>query len=138
MSRPHIEGNIFRGRLPHGKNFPQAIPQLIQQLAAVMTVPLTELDYSFQSLRMIDRFAFKQLGRYQCLEPYVFEPLVAYCGEIVRQRSGGRWEMRLAANEPTWEPWIVAPDGTLDCPGGRVFEALWELDSPESIASLIW
>lgn len=137
MDRPNIEGNIFHGRLPSEERFPEMISELIQQLAKLMDVSPEELDFSFQSLEKIDRFAFFQYGQFRCLEPYVFEPLVAYCGEIVRRKTGGRWEMKRTP-EGVVEPWIVTSAGRLLNPGVRVFEALWEADQGATIAALIW
>ena len=46
------------------------------------------------------------------LDPDVFAALTAYVGEVIRDATKGRWEMRRASDsEKTWEPWIVDPSG---------------------------
>jgi hypothetical protein len=47
----------------------------------------------------------------QTLTAGVFAPLLAYVGEVVRLKTGGRWEMRLDSDGVTWLPWIVDSTG---------------------------
>jgi hypothetical protein len=130
--------HLLQGRLPQGQDFINQIPALINELAAQLDIPLTELDKTKASLRAIDR-AIRRKGQSECLEAEIFAPLVAYVGEVGRQTASipSHWEMREAEMvdpraiiltkvgdhweetrvgeaphfEAVWEPWIVDEQG---------------------------
>ncbi|MCY7274519.1 MAG: hypothetical protein LH702_12485 [Phormidesmis sp. CAN_BIN44] len=104
---------------------------MITELAAQLDIPIQQLDKSGNSLKVVDK-AIHRKGQSKCLEAEIFAPLVAYVGEVLRQRINGRWEM-LRAEDPreiilhkvgdyweeervgeypeVWEPWIVDERG---------------------------
>lgn len=123
--------HLLHGRLPQGQNFINQISELITELAAQLDIPIQQLDRSGDSLKVVDK-AIHREGQSKCLEAEIFAPLVAYVGEVLRQRINGRWEMRLAGDPretilnkvgdrweeervgeypEVWEPWIVDERG---------------------------
>jgi hypothetical protein len=103
--------HILEGRLPQGKDFPEHVPQLIDELATLLKIPRSELDGKAISLQKVDP-KVKRLGKQKCLEVPIFPALVAYVGEVMRLETGGKWDMRLDKHDgKTWEPWILDPQG---------------------------
>ncbi|MCY7286473.1 MAG: hypothetical protein LH679_24265 [Cyanobacteria bacterium CAN_BIN43] len=123
--------HLLHERLSQGQNFINQISELITELAAQLDIPIQQLDRSGDSLKVIDK-AIHRKGQSECLEAEIFAPLVAYVGEVFRQRISGRWEMRLAGDPretilnkvgdrweeervgeypEVWEPWIVDEQG---------------------------
>ena len=105
--QPH---HFLTGLLPHGQGFIDAVPVLLDALPQILRIDRATLDKSRGSLDAIDK-AMRRLG-YDCvLDPNVIAPLIAYVGEVVRAATNGSWEMRLASDDETWEPWVVATGG---------------------------
>lgn len=103
--------HILDGRLPQGQNFVNEVSELINQLAVKLHIPREELDYSQSSLKKVEK-AVRRQGPEKCLEADIFAPLVAYVGEAIKQRTGGRWELSLVPDETEiWEPMIVDASG---------------------------
>ena len=101
--------HILQERLPQGQDFVRSIPSLVEQLSRKLHMPIERLDKSRVSLELVDQ-VIRQKERDECLSPEVFPPLVAYVGEVVRSSTNLDWEMRLASNGATWEPWLVSPN----------------------------
>lgn len=99
---------IIDERLPQGEDFALVAPNLVEQLARRLGIPLEQLDKSRSSLEIVDR-AIRQKERDECLAAEIFAPLVAYLGEVIKNSTEAQWEMRLASNGTTWEPWLVSP-----------------------------
>jgi hypothetical protein len=101
--------HIVDERLPQGRDFARIAPSLVEQLARELGIPLEQLDKSRSSLELVDR-AICQKERDECLAAEIFAPLVAYLGEVIKNSTELQWEMRLASNGTTWEPWLVSRD----------------------------
>ncbi len=123
--------HLLHGRLPQERDFINQVPELINELAVKLDIPLQQLDKSEKSLEAVD-WAVRRKGQYKCLEAEIFAPLVAYVGEVIKQEINGRWEMRtaedlreivmqkiddrwkevrLGENPEVGEPWIVDEQG---------------------------
>jgi hypothetical protein len=77
-----------------GQAFIEAVPQLVQQLPAKLHLEVSDLNRSLDSLDYIDRVVAR-LGGPECLDdPAILAPIVAYVGEVMREATGGRWEVR--------------------------------------------
>ncbi len=91
----------------YGEDFPEHVPQLIDDLAHLLKIRRDVLDGTMDSLNAVDA-ALKKYGKRKSLQAPVFSALVAYSGEVMRQKVQGKWEMRFeGAYAPVWEPWIV-------------------------------
>ncbi len=101
--------HILTRLLPQQNQFIVAIPQLCNQLSTKFSIPQQKLDKTQASLSYVE-LAIKRYGKGKCLSPEIFPHLLAYIGEVIRQKTEGIWEMKLTEEE-IWEPWIVAPDG---------------------------
>lgn len=125
--------HILAGRFPYGEEFPQHVPQLIDDLATLLKIPRSELDGSMESLSNVEA-KVKRLGRKKCLEAPIFPALVAYMGEVMRLQIRGRWDMRLAiSDDKTWEPWIFDSEGRSCTPFIDLYDMLYEPSEPISI-----
>jgi hypothetical protein len=97
-----------------GQAFIEAVPQLVQQLPAKLRLKGVNLNRSLESLDQIDR-ATARLGAPECLDdPALLAPIVAYVGEVMREATGGHWQVRAwqgPAGENAWQPIIVGADG---------------------------
>ena len=81
--------------------------------------------------------ALRRLSPEQLLTPEVFAPLTAYVGEVLRNKTNGRWEMRRATDtERTWEPWIVDPSGRAYAPFG-IYKELLENGRSSSLRAFV-
>jgi hypothetical protein len=129
--------HILTGLLPAGKKFVDSIPSLIGQLPDKLKINRKSLDFSWESLTLIDQQVFSRIGRKKCLTPELFEPLLAYAGETMRRRKNGKWEMRLSSDGTTWEPWIITDDFKFP-PFSYLHEQLYESGPAPSIAAVFW
>jgi hypothetical protein len=118
-------------RFSDGQAFIKAVPQLVQQLPAKLGFKVSALNRSLESLDHIDRAA-GQLGGPECLDdPAILAPIVAYVGEVLREATGGRWEVRPSqgpGGEDSWHPVIVGANGR-EYPTFVVFKELLESGS---------
>jgi hypothetical protein len=105
--------HVLAGQLPQGEGFPADVPRLIDELATTFGLPRDKLDNTIESLTLVDR-AVRRRGPTRCMEPDIYPLLIAYVGEVMRQRTGGEWRMKLAQDGETWEPWIVAGQETFN------------------------
>lgn len=102
--------HVLKGRLPHGQRFSEVASELSESLHLQLDLEASQLDSSMDSLRSVDQ-AIQQIGPSECLSPRLFEPLLAYLGEIVRRRNQDvHWRMVSSTDldgEDIWEPWLV-------------------------------
>jgi len=126
--------HILAERIPDGKVFVASALTLAQKLAEILEVSPEQLDYSVQSLAVVDTKVFREIGRENFLSKERFGPLLAYVGEVIRRKVGpfARWEARLGSDGITWEPWIFSANGEAYDPFMLVFEELHEDDGPMS------
>lgn len=118
--------HVLKGRLPQGKDFIQHVSQLVNELAILLKIPRDDLDNSEASLDKVD-MKVKRIGRAKSLEVPIFPALVAYIGEVMRQATNGKWEMRQAySDKEIWEPWIIDPEGRSCNPFLAVYDELAE------------
>jgi hypothetical protein len=123
--------------LPQGQAFPAAVPGLISDLQSRLRIDPAVLDNTEASLAAVDAAIHKlRRARRRLLTPEVFGPLIAYVGEVIRHTTGGQWEMRLAADGKTWEPWIVDRAGRSYAPF-MIFKELNEHGRSSSLSGFV-
>lgn len=98
--------HILRSRLLQGQHFAELAPDLANQLAEELNLSVEQLDRSRASLALIDS-AIQNIEREDLLKEEIFTALTAYVGEVIKNATHARWEMRLASDGETWEPWLV-------------------------------
>jgi hypothetical protein len=76
-----------------------------RRLPSCVAISPEALDGSGASLKALDR-AVRTVAWERLLTGEIQGPLIAYIGEVIRRHTGGAWEMRLADDGKTWEPWI--------------------------------
>jgi hypothetical protein len=116
--------HILQDRLPQGQTFAARIPELLANLADLLELDDSDLDFSQRSLDRIDRLVKDRFQPEDRLGSQLFPCLVAYLGELVRQRVAGSWEMRFVGEANVWEPWVHSPDGRQFAPFVCVHEQL--------------
>jgi hypothetical protein len=119
--QPH--GPALADLLPQGRQFAEQAGRLAAELGVAA---LPELDA-----------VVKRLGAPACLSHPAFGRLVAYVGETIRATVGGGWQMRLAADGRTWEPWLVDAEGRQHAPFGLVMKELIEWGPESSLAGVV-
>lgn len=129
---PH---HIVKDLVLYGIDFPSHTMELGQGLATLLGVSCKQLDGSMESLCLLDEHIMNSEARERSgidwLRPAEFSAVLGYVGTVVVQATGGNWEMILADDGCTWEPWIAARD---DSRGGayqwfpvfRIFDVLFE------------
>jgi hypothetical protein len=127
--------HLLEGRLQHGQHFLERVPGLVGSLPQILRLDPTLLDGTESSLDAVDE-ATRRIGAKRALTAAVFEPLVAYIGEVMRRTSGGHWEMRLASDGRTWEPWIVDAQGRSH-PPFMVFDEFYEHGARGSVRGFV-
>ena len=105
------ESHPLAGRWHQGQGFPDQVDELKARLADLIDLPIDDLDYSLESLELVDRTIKTRFPPEERLGAVVFPCLVAYLGETVRQLVDGAWEMRHASHADIWEPWVRSPQG---------------------------
>ena len=115
------------GWQPESKDLLDELPKLVEHLAVELNIPLVELDKTLPSLNRVEN-SVRQKGRQKCLSLEIFPSLVIYVGEVIRQATNGRWELRLNndCDVATWEPWIVVNNGNAFPPHAQVYEQMSE------------
>lgn len=101
--------HILKGRLPHGQQFADACVEIAMRLHNYFDVDPEILNNSLESLSELDR-AVQKKDKSECLSPPVFESLLAYIGEVIKNvKKDAYWEMRKLHNnsEDIWEPFLV-------------------------------
>jgi len=140
FEQPSVQStHILAHRIPEGREFVASVLTLAQQLADFLGISPEQLDYSAQSLEVLDTKVFRDIGRDSFLSKERFAPLLAYVGEVIRRKVGpfARWEARLGLDGYTWEPWIFSANGEAYDPFMLVFEELHEEDGPMSFAARV-
>ena len=127
--------HLLHERLPQGQNFPNEVPNLIEELAVKLSIPVEQLDKSKDSLKKVDQ-AVRRKRPSKCLEAEIFAPLVAYVGEVIRQQAGGHWEMRANYYGDVWEPWLIDAQDRCIPIFSSVYDELYE-EARCSISSLV-
>ncbi|MBL8161057.1 MAG: hypothetical protein JNJ61_03670 [Anaerolineae bacterium] len=131
QSGPH---HILEDSLPDGRDFPARVDDLLAALPALLNLTPTDLDYSAESLRKIER-KLKRLGFDKCLQPPIFPAVVAYLGEMMRRQiPNSTWKTRLHEDGKTWEPWVVDPQGRVCNPWMDLYDDLAE--GPMSLGNI--
>lgn len=110
-------------RLPEGREFPTHAKRLAIELGITALAELDEVVH--------------RLGVEVCLDPPMFGRLVAYFGEAIIRARSGDWQMRLATDGRTWEPWVVDADGRAHAPFGLIFKELIEWGPESSLTGLL-
>ena len=108
---------------PEGREFPTHAKRLADELGIVAPSDL-------------DGFVHR-LGVETCLTHPTFSQLVAYVGEAIRRKRGGDWQMRLAADGNSWEPWLVDAEGRAHPAFRLVFKELVEWGPESSLAGAV-
>jgi hypothetical protein len=103
--------HMLKNLIPEGSQFPTRVPGLITELAKQIGLPPDHIDYSMDGLAQVEELVRNQFEPRQRTKRNLFLPLVAYVSEVARQTINGQWEMRLASDAKTWEPWIVDANG---------------------------
>jgi hypothetical protein len=120
-----------------GHAFIKAVPLLVQQLPAKLGLKGSCLNRSVESLEHIDRAATRLSGP-ECLDdPAILAPIVAYIGEVMREATAGRWEVRRwrsPGGADSWHPIIVGANGQ-EYPTFVVFKELLESGSIAALVS---
>jgi hypothetical protein len=118
--------HILADKFPYGMNFPAQAINLIQQLPDLMGLPPDDLDFTFDSLKSLDRI-LSEADLDEALDAPVFPALVAYCGEVLRRAIQGEWDMRNAEKfADIWEPWIRSAEGASIDVGLAIYRSLEE------------
>ena len=121
---------------PHGEGFVEQVPQLVAQLSGLLKLDPADLDGSESSLDKVDK-ALRRFRPQQLLTPEIFAPFTAYVGEVLRNKTTGRWEMRRGTDaDRTWEPWIVDPSGRAYAPFG-IYKELLEYGRSASLRAFV-
>jgi hypothetical protein len=111
--REHLFGDgsvpthVLNGVFVAGDSFVGQVPLLVARLADMIGLPSKKLDFSVGSLKFLDKKVLAKNNRATFRRTGGFEPLLAYIGEVFRHQAGGQWEVRLAADGRTREPWLV-------------------------------
>lgn len=126
--------HILEGRLPQRLEFPEQVRSLCDSLPEMLDLPPESLDYSVESLSLIDG-AIERVGKARALDPDYFPALVAYVGEVVRVYTNGWWEMRLEADLKSWGPYVADPSGRKHAVFSNVFDQL-DTSLPWSLAGI--
>ena len=118
--------------LDQGQDFAEQVPELVRQLATLLKIDPGQLDGSEASLVKVDE-GLRRLQPQKILTPEVFAMLTAYVGEVIRNATQGRWEMRRRSDaNRAWEPWIVDPSGR-SCAPFAIYKDLLEYGSSANL-----
>lgn len=112
--------------LPQGRDFPAQAPELAAELGLPVLTGLAGLDD-----------IVRRAGADACRRPPMFARLVAYAGETIIAAVGGGWQMRLASDGATWEPWVVDAGGGNHAPFGLVYKELAEWGAESSLTGVV-
>lgn len=100
------------------------IDQLIEELAEKLEITPSQLDFSYLSLDIVSSKA-ENYGL-ERLQTDLYDNLVAYVGEILRQRVDGQWAIDDSVEEHTY-PHIIKSVNNFLMPINVVWEELNEL-----------
>ena len=130
MGPQHLLANLIQD----GTSFPERVGELTSALERAAHLPPGKAKYTLDDLSRIESAIRRAYPPDRRAEPDIFLPLVAFCTEIGRREAGGRWEMRLAKDGKTWEPWVVDQRGN----HYEFFTLVYKqfCDVPDSLASV--
>jgi hypothetical protein len=121
---------------PQGQAFAEQIPRLVGLLPALLNINAAQLDGTEASLDTVDK-ALRRMRPDRMLEAEVFAALTAYVGEVIRNATQGRWEMRRGSDSKgTWEPWIIDPSGHT-YPPFAIYKELFEYGRSASLRAFV-
>jgi len=100
--------HVLEGLLPQGPHFIEAVPGLIDELAAKLDIPREAFDGFLGSLDLVEKALNKRIRpRSRILEiPNLFAAIVAYTGEVGRKLTGGHWHLN-EVHGGIWEPYVL-------------------------------
>jgi hypothetical protein len=81
------------------------LDMLVEQLWSTMARSRNELDFSYKSLDIVSKFV-EGIG-IERAQKELYDPLVAYVGEVLRLHMDGAWEVDLKHDPPF--PYLVGP-----------------------------
>lgn len=105
--KPH---HVLEGIFKYGSEFPEQIEKLRVGLAKKYMMNLGDLNFSRDSLILMDRI-IRQKGSDIALDEDTFPAIIAYYGETLRREIHGKWMMRQNKKYNVWEPLILGQDG---------------------------
>lgn len=110
-----------------GQDFLNSIPVLFDNLNLHLGIPKEQLNRTLESLNKLDNFVIIK-GIRKCLEPEIFPALIAYIGEVIKDKINVRWEsiLHLDNGEQIYEPWLVAPNGNTVTLHDLIYKYLYE------------
>ncbi len=109
--------------LPQGRDFIGQVQALVEELASVLNMPPSLLDKSEESLDLLEQ-GIGKFGSRAFLNRERLPMLVAYVGEVIREKQGGQWQMFEEPNTARWEPIIVDLQGRVYQPFALVYQEL--------------
>lgn len=127
--------HILKNMIPEGEAFIACIPSLIVDLAQMLGLPPESIDYGIDGLTQIERTIRCKYSPKRRADPAILLPLLTYVSEVGRRAVNGQWDVRLADDGITWEPWIVDPKGQSYEFFTATFKEFCDLD--DSTASIV-
>jgi hypothetical protein len=115
MAEPEVRSAID-GKWHH--NVPDDVPMLVANLERALGGEGRHLDYSLESLQVLDA---RVLGRPPSKRWALFEPTVAYVGEVIRRAVPGVW-WQAWESYGVREPWLNDARGRRFAPFMLVLE----------------
>lgn len=130
----HRTGTIEE-MFPQRERFAEMVPDLIASLPHELRMQGKTLDFTGESVAEIDR-AIRRQSRSDLLRVEVYSALIAYVGEVMRVRTGSRWEMEQDPRDHLWTPMVVTPVGKRYSPA-RFYKELLEMGRRASVAAFL-
>lgn len=106
----HPKKHALVGLIAPGRRPPWDLRAEMSLLGIRLDLSQEILDYSSESIAMLEEAVVRRFCRWSCIDTDLFLPVVIYVGEVVRQRCGGEWTARLACDGNTLEPWVILND----------------------------
>lgn len=119
--------------LPMGASFPSLVPDLVERLPVLLNVSSGRSPGATLDVASVER-AVRRAGREGALTADVFPALVAYVGEAIRSRTGGRWQCEDRGHG--YEPYLRYDDGR-ECQVLRLYKQVLEFDNRVSLVAFV-
>jgi hypothetical protein len=103
--------HILKGLIQDGPSFPTKVEKLTRKLAIMINESPEDLSYTVEGLDRVEKTVRRLYRPSQRDHGDLLLTLAAYVSEVGRREVDGRWEMRLAKDGKTWEPWIIGSKG---------------------------
>lgn len=103
---------IMRGKNIYGKDFPNYVDDLINDLNLQLKVPNKVLNLTEKSLFELDKYLYANVISDE-FSNRVFLLLLAYIGKVFIKNYGGEWEMEYNEKYNTWSPNIITNNGKI-------------------------